>query len=201
MKKQIVVIGGGETFDTYKEYFAFLKNFKLDFEKLKKKGWKDTLNKKLGKDFEVISPRMPNPINAKYKEWKIMFDKFLPFLRNSLVLIGHSLGGIFLAKYLSENRFSKKILATFLISAPYDDKNSKDSLGDFRLPKSLEKFRKQGGKIFLFHSEDDPAVPFTNLEKYARTLPEAKTMIFKNRKHFNQTEFPELIRAIKKLYS
>lgn len=139
-------------------------------------------------------------MNAKYSEWKIMFDKLRPFFKNDLALIGHSLGGIFLAKYLSENKFPKKIRATFLVAAPYCDKNSKYSLGDFSLPENLNKFRKQGGEIFICHSQDDPFVSFADFKKYKHALPEAKEMIFKNRKHFNQTEFPELAGQIKKLY-
>lgn len=201
MKKQIIVIHGGDTFKTYKAYLAYLRGYKLNFEKLKTKGWKDILSERFGKNFEVVLVKMPNPMNAKYKEWKIMFDKLLPFLKNNLVLLGHSLGGIFLAKYLSENKFPKKILATFLVAAPYDDKKSKNSLGDFNLPENLNKFQKQGGKIFIYHSEDDPVVPFGNLKKYKRALPKAETKIFENREHFSQTKFPELINNIKKLYN
>lgn len=201
MKKQIIIIHGGDAFNTYEEYLAFLKKYELNFEKIKTKGWKDTLGEKLGKDFEVILPKMPNSMNARYKEWKIMFNKFLPFFKNNLVLVGHSLGGIFLAKYLSENKLPKKILATFLVAAPYRDKDSKDSLGDFILPKNLEKFQEQGGRVFICHSQDDPCISFADLEKYQHALPQAKTMMFKNRKHFNQAEFPELVSNIKKLYS
>ena len=199
MKKQIIVIHGGGVFDTYKEYIDSLKKYKLDFKKLKLKLWKENLSNRLGKDFEVISPRMPNSMNAKYKEWKIMFEKLFPFLKNNLVLLGHSLGGIFLAKYLSENKFPKKIKATFLVAAPYDDKTVKDSLGDFKLPKKLDKFQKQGGKIFLYQSKNDPFVSLVDLEKHRKSLPGAKAVIFKNKGHFYQTEFPEIVRDIKKL--
>ena len=201
MKKQVVVIHGGDTFDTYKEYLAFLKSYKLTLEKLQPNRWKDTLHKKLGRNFEVLSPKMPNSMNAKYREWKVFFRKVLPFVKNYSVLVGSSLGGIFLAKYLSENKFPKKILATFLIAAPYYDKDSNYSPGDFNLPKILKKFQKQGGKIYLYHSKDDPVVPFVDLNKYAVALPKAKTVVFKNRGHFSQSRFPELIRGIKKLYS
>ena len=197
MKKQIVVIGGGDTFKTYKEYVAFLKNYKLNFEKLKIKRWKESLGERFGNSFEVIFPRMPNSMNAKYKEWKIMFEKLFPFLNNNLILLGHSLGGIFLAKYLSENKFPKKIKATFLVSAPYEAKNKKHSLGDFTLPKRLDKFRRQGGKIFLYYSKDDKVVPFSDMEKYIKALPETEAVIFKKRGHFDQTEFPEIVRKIK----
>ncbi|MDD5431228.1 MAG: alpha/beta hydrolase [Candidatus Pacebacteria bacterium] len=197
MKTQIILIHGGEVFNSYKQYLTYLKRYKLDLKRFKTKGWKSVFPKKLGNKYEVIAPQMPSPINAKYAEWKIYFNKFKPFLKNNLILIGHSLGGIFLAKYLSKNKLSKKIKATFLIAAPYDDKKSKYSLGDFRLPKNLNKFQNQGGQIFLFQSQDDPVVPFADVKKYQKSLPLARAVIFKNKKHFNQPQFPELIKIIK----
>jgi len=199
MKRQVVVIHGGGVFDTYKEYIIFLKKYELDFKKLQLKGWKENLSRKLGNNFEVISPRMPNSMNARYKEWKIMFEKLFPFLKNNIILIGHSLGGIFLTKYLSENKFPKKIKATFLVAAPYDDKTIKDSLGDFKLPRSLNKLQKQGGKIFFYHSKDDSLVSLVDLEKYKKSLPKAEFVVFKNRGHFRQANFPEIIKAVRKL--
>ena len=64
---------------------------------------------------------MPLQENAKYNDWKIFFERYIPFLRNNVILIGASLGGIFLAKYLSENKFPKKILSTYLICPPFDN--------------------------------------------------------------------------------
>lgn len=191
-KQQIIVIHGGNTFDTYRKYIDFLKNYKIDIDRLKEKRWKENLGERLGKNFDVILLKMPNPTNAKYKEWKIMFERLFPFLANSPILLGHSLGGIFLAKYLSENKFPVKILAAFLVAAPYQ-------ISNFILPKNLDKWRKQGGIIFLYHSKDDSVVSFSNLEKYKSALPEAEAAIFKNRGHFDQTEFPEMISKIKYL--
>lgn len=201
MKRQILVVHGGETFKTYEEYLALLKSWEVDFEDIlnPKKDWKDSLSQKLGDDFEVISPKMPNKLNAKYLEWKIWFEKFTPYVRDGVVLIGHSLGGIFLAKYLSEGKFPKKILATFLIAAPHDDKDSGYSLADFQLPENLDLFSAQGGKIFLYHSQDDKVVPFADLHKFHKELPGANIMPFIDRGHFNQEGFPELIEQIKSL--
>jgi uncharacterized protein len=199
-KNQIIIIHGGDTYDSYEEYIAFLKSYEFDFEGSKIKKWNQTLAEKLGDDFDVISPRMPNSLNAKYSEWKIMFEKLLPFLNDDIVLLGHSLGGIFLAKYLSENDFHRKIMAIFLISAPYDDSDSEYSLADFILPEDLNKLQKQGGKIFIYHSKDDPVVPFVDFEKYKKAIPGAKTTIFIDRGHFDQAEFPELVNDIKNLW-
>ncbi|MBL7142464.1 MAG: alpha/beta hydrolase [Candidatus Pacebacteria bacterium] len=199
MKKQVVVIHGGDTFKSYKDYLAFLKSYEIEINKLKTKRWKETLAVKLGKGFEVIYPKMPNPMNAKYKEWKIIFEKLLPFLRNNVILLGHSLGAAFLAKYLAENKFPKRIMAVFLVSAPFSGKSKKYSLADFKPPKSLKNLEKQTNKIVIYYSKDDKVVPFSDMKKYVKALPGAKTVIFKNRGHFNQTELPELIKEIKRM--
>ncbi|MFA5249109.1 MAG: alpha/beta hydrolase [Candidatus Paceibacterota bacterium] len=201
MKKQVFVVHGGETFDTYEEYVECLKGYKIGLEDIrnKKNRWKKNLGEDLGNDFEVILPQMPNEMNAKYAEWKIWFEKFSPLLNETVVLAGHSLGGIFLAKYLSENVFPKKIIATFLIAAPYGEKGCKPTLGDFILPQSLDLLQKQGGEIFLYQSKDDPFVPFADFEKYKNALPGAKAAVFEDRGHFLQSNFLELADDIKAL--
>jgi len=198
MKKQIVVIHGGDTFEKYEEFLSFLKNFQIDPYSFKKKGWKDTLQDKLGEDFEVIAPNMPNKINAKYLEWKIWFEKYFQFLNEGVVFVGHSLGGTFLAKYLSENSFPKKIKALLLVAAPFDDEDSDESLNDFALPASLAKITEQVDKIYLFHSKDDPVVPFEQVNKYKKALPNSEIIAFTDRQHFNQERFPELVELLKK---
>lgn len=204
MKKQIIVIHGGDTFDTHEEYLKYLKNYQIDFERYRtqRKDWKTNLQAELGEDFEVILPDMPNKRNAKYLEWKIWFEKFIPYLEAEIVLIGHSLGGTFLAKYLSENDLPKKIRAVFLLAAPnsYDSRSKTNNLEDFTLPNNLNKFNDQAEKIFIYQSKDDPLVPLTDAEKYKAALPKAELLVFENKKHFTQPELPELVNEIKKLY-
>jgi|SRR3989338_3536761 len=197
IKKQVVVIHGGDTFETYEKYIAFLKSYEIDsLDYFTHKGWKSGLQQKLGNDFQVIAPEMPNPTNAKYLEWEIWFEKLIPLLSPKVILVGHSMGGIFLAKYLSENDFPKKIAGAFLVSAPYENNNPEESYVDFILPASLEKFEGQSEKIYLYHSTDDDVVLFTELEKYKKKLPSATPRVFENRGHFNQEEFPELVQDI-----
>ena len=199
MKKQVIIIHGGEAFDNYGAYLVFLRKYKLDLKRFKsgKKDWKSSLNKRLGKNFEVILLTMPNKLNAKYLEWKIIFKKFIPYFKPGVILIGHSLGGIFLARYLSENKIPKKVRATFLIAAPYNVKKS--GLADFILPKSLKKFEKQSGKIFLYQSQDDSIVPFKDFENYRKNLKNSVGRVFKNRGHFNQASLSELVRDLKSI--
>ena len=64
-KTQIFVIHGGMTFKNKKDYLHFLKTRKISIEE--KISWSGIyLKEKLGKDFEIIKPRMPLQDNAKY---------------------------------------------------------------------------------------------------------------------------------------
>lgn len=189
MSKQILVIHGGEAFDTYEEYVAALKTWEVSLDN--KKGWKSSLQETLGDEYTVIQPRMPNATNAKYAEWKIWFEKYIPLLEESVIFIGHSLGGIFLAKYLSEEIYPKKITATFLVAAPYNTETN-HPLADFNITQPLTKFEEQGGEIYLYHSNDDQVVPFSNFERYRNELPNTHVRIFDDRGHFNGEEFVEL---------
>ena len=200
MKQQIVIIHGGTTFDSQGDYLSYLKNKEIDLEKLRPQlDWRYSLQNELGENFEVLLPQMPDKTNAHYNEWKIWFERILPLLDKEIILVGHSLGGIFLAKYLSENNFPKKIKATILVAAPFDDKDSGKSLADFKLSFPLDRFVKQGGKIYLIQSKGDPEVLFGNLEKYKKALPNAETIVFEDRGHFSQESFPEIIELIKTL--
>ncbi len=203
MKKQIVIIHGGETFDNYEDYLNYLKDYDISrvFEKEtvgSGKRWKDNLDDDLNNKFEIFQPSMPSPRNAKYLEWKIWFEKYLPFLKYDVILIGHSLGGIFLAKYLVENDFPVKVSQLHLVAAPFDDEDTPFSLNDFVLPNSLENIEKQIKNIFFYHSEDDDCVKFEDLEKYCKMLPTAEKIIFEDRGHFIVEHFWELIKNIRK---
>jgi hypothetical protein len=140
---------------------------------------------------------MPNTTNANYSEWKLYFESVIKVLGYNVVLIGHSLGGIFLAKYLSENIFPKKIDALFLIAAPFT--KAGESLEDFKLGDNLEGISKQVAKIFILHSKDDPVVPISDSDEYASRLPNAELVLFEDKGHFNTEEFSGLVYLIKAL--
>lgn len=195
MKKQIIIIHGGDTFATQEDYLNFLRNFEINIERymIDKDDWKPWIRNMLQENWEVITPNMPNKINAKYDEWKLWFEKFIPFLKDNITLIGHSLGGIFLAKYLSENKFLKKIDRVMLVSAPYDKDSEGYPVLSFSLPAILSL---QTDKVFLYHSKDDPVVPFQALDQYQKLLPNAIVRVFEDRKHINQEKFPELLEDI-----
>lgn len=201
-KTQVIVIHGGDTFDTYEDYLKFLTNYEIDFERMRTgtTTWKGAMRDDLGEGFEVIEPRMPNPMNAKYTEWKLWFEKHIPYLDEKVVLVGHSLGGTFLAKFLSENKFPKTILGLFLVAPAFDDEHVDESMGDFIINgPDLVKIHQQTPHVFLYHSEDDPIVPFIDLSKFQKYLTDAHVRVFKDLGHFRQEHFPELVQDIKSI--
>ncbi|HEY4518346.1 MAG TPA: alpha/beta hydrolase [Candidatus Paceibacterota bacterium] len=193
--QQVVVIHGGDSFDTHEGYIESLKSWPVTIENFRaRKDWKGSLQTELGPEFDVLQPRMPNKTNARYAEWKIWFERMFPFLQDGVIFVCHSQGAIFLAKYLAESEFPKKIKATFLIAAPH---NHTKEVGDFRLG-DLTQFGEQCGTLHLYHSKDDPVVPFSEMQVYCNELPQAHVHVFEDRAHFNQETFAELVADIKR---
>lgn len=195
--QQVVVIHGGDAHSSYEEYISALKAREVSLEDLAKKGWKGRLPEVLGGEYTVIAPRMPNSLNAKYSEWKIWLEKYIPLLNLTPLFVGHSLGGVFLAKYLSEEQYPTSIKATMLVAAPFP--TPADPYGDFNIENDLSLFKKQGGSIFLYHSTDDPVVPFASFAQYQEALPDAIKRHYTDRGHFLGEDFPEIISDIQSL--
>lgn len=202
MKQQVFVVHGGDAFATYEEYIDFLKDFEIEYDPTKenKKGWKKNLAEDLGDEYEIIAPRMPNHFNAKYAEWKIWFEKYIPFIRDGIIFVGHSLGGIFLVKYLAEGNYPRSIKAAYIVAAPFDDECEGMS-SEFNPPKSLDNITGQSKHVIFYHSENDSIVSFADFEKYKKTLPTATYVAYPDRDHFFDEHFPELVADIKKVAS
>jgi len=198
-KIQVFFIHGGMTFKNKKDYLHFLKTRVVSIEEKMNRWTDEFLKKNLGNDFEIIKPRMPLEENARYDEWKIHFERHFPQLKNNIILIGKSLGGIFLAKYLSENKFPKKILSTYLICPPYDNTlPEEDLVGGFKLKSDLSLLEKNSKNLYLMFSKDDDVVPVSHAEKFRKKLKNANIIIYESKnRHFKISEFPEIVKMIK----
>jgi len=197
-KTQILLVHGGMTFKNKEDYIHWLETRKISIEK--KESWaKEYLDQSLGEHFEIIRPRMPLQDNAKYEEWKIHFEKHIPYLEDGLILIGSSLGGLFLAKYLSENIVPKKILSTYLVCPPFDNSMPEEDLaGGFELKEDLSLLRTNAGKLKLLFSEDDDVVPLSHAKKYKEKIGEDFVITYPGKNgHFMVSEFPEIVAMIK----
>ena len=194
-------VHGGTAFSKYEDFLWHLETKELrdlpGTESLKK--WTGTLREDLGDEYEVFTPAMPNSQNAKYEEWKIWFERYVPHLRDGVVLVGWSLGGYFLAKYLIENNLPINPSALLLVAAPFEpeDFGGEDG-GDFAFDTTrVGELSKKVRNITLFHSKDDFLVPYEHVLKYKSALPKAELVTFEDRNHFLLEEFPELLSKIR----
>jgi len=197
-KPQILMIHGGMTFKNQKDYFSYIKNKEIKLDK-KPRWTEEYINKELDKQFQIIKPRFPLQDNAKYEDWKIWFERYIPHLSNNSILIGGSLGGIFLAKYLSENKFPKKLLSVYMVCPPFDNTvQGEDLVGGFKLKSDLSLIEKNCNDVTLMFSADDDCVPVSHAEKYRNKLKNSKIIIYKSKNgHFKISKFPEIVKMIK----
>lgn len=198
--RQLIIINGWSVFRDNNDFCESLAKKKYDpFED--KRDWKDRLIIQAKDTHQCINPMMPNSRNAIYRAWRIRFEKIFSYLNDDgVILIGHSLGGMFLLKYLSERGFPKKIHQLHLVSSVIDESWIEDEekyLGDFVFDlKGLANIQSKTDRIFVYHSTDDPMVPYSHAERLASYLPSAKLITFNDRGHFKQPEFPELLENI-----
>jgi predicted alpha/beta hydrolase family esterase len=157
--------------------------------------WEPLLAGMLGKGYRVTAPRMPRPEQPHYWAWARRIDELIARARRP-ILVGHSFGASVLLKYLSETVRRPACDGLFLIATPFWGPD----FPEFALAPDFAARLRDVSPLCLYHSRDDPEVPFKHLERYHRALPQAKVRRLKGRGHeFNQPEFPELAADIRRL--
>jgi predicted alpha/beta hydrolase family esterase len=197
MKRQLMVIHGGNAFRNRKEYLRHLRTRKITIDNVA--SWsREYLARSLGAGVQTINPRMPQPDNARYEDWKLHFERHFPYIRDGIILIGNSLGGMFLAKYLSEHKLPRKILSVYLVGTPYYSARRNREIGGFGLKPDLSLLEENAKNLYLLFSKDDDEIPVSDAKRFAKKLKSAKIIIYGNKNgHFRVSSFPEIIKLIK----
>ncbi len=157
-------------------------------------GWlKNELDKK---GYKIHNPQMPMPWKPDYNKWKRQIKKIN--IDENTTIVGHSAGGAFAVRWLSENK--KKIDKLILVAAGLQKEEGNERLHklyDFKIDK---KIRNRVNDIIIFVSNDrDYRVQ--NSKIYSKEL-NGRLMYLENRKHFTikdnpaNKEFPELLDEI-----
>ena len=200
MKRQIIFIKGGETFDSKEDFYKYFRELEIDpYDK--RTSWRNWLNATLDETHEFVTPDMPARENADYNVWKIMFEKYLKYINDDVIIIGYSLGTTFILKYLSENNFSKKISQIHLVASCVTNEGitSLERLSTFGFDvKEMSKITKLCDDIHLWHSKDDNCAPYLNSLIIKEYITNANLHSFEDRGHLFMETFPELLEVIKK---
>ncbi len=191
-RPQIVFVHGGDSFDTAEAFYDFLRAREFDPYAPEWQSWRKWLESEVADTHDFIYISMPNKLNADYTAWAIWFDKVVPYLRNGVTLIGYSLGGGFLLRYLSENTIPVTIKQLHLVAGVVDDKECPD-VGGFKVDLATWRgFKNDIAAVHLWYAQDDPYVPYHHGERLAAAYPASILHTFTDRGHFFQPEFPEL---------
>lgn len=144
------------------------------------------------KNILAQTPEFPTPYNPKYKEWCKMFERF--DINEDTMLVGHSLGGGFLVRWLSEHRTRVGKVA---LVAPWMDPRGiiKNDFFDFKIDPDLAKKTKQ---LSIFISSDDMKEVRDSVVVLRKTLKgRVRYREFSSKGHFDleglrSDKFPEL---------
>lgn len=155
------------------------------------------MEKELGEEFELRHPAMPAPESPVYEDWKREIKEGFTNLSKGSILIGHSLGGSALLKFLSEEKLELSFSALILIASPVWGMNADWDKEDFLLASGFPSKLPEGLAIFLFYSVHEEVVPFEHAEKYAELLPSARLRQIPGSSHLFENGLPELVEEIK----
>ena len=153
----------------------------------------------LGSECHVLHPKMPNPKEPDHQAWKAELRKELAKLSGEVTFVGHSLGGSVLLKYLAEEPFTNPITGVFLVSAPFWGGDEDWRHESFTLPKDFARKLPTIPRIFLYHSVNDPIVPFAHHRLYVEALPNSTIRELKGNEHVFSQGLPELAADIRHL--
>ena len=156
-----------------------------------------SLQNALGLAYDVHYPKMPEEDSATYADWKALIERELATLDDEVILVGHSVGGSVLVKYLSEEQLDKPITSLFLLATPYWGADDFWKWDEARLPEDVAAKLASIPRIFLYHSRDDDIVPFAHLALYAAQLPQATIREFDGRGHQFGNDLAEVAEDIK----
>ena len=157
-----------------------------------------SLHNALGLAYDVHYPKMPEEDSATYADWTAPIEREFATLDDDVVLVGHSVGGSVLVKYLSEQQLDKPISSLFLLATPYWGADEFWKWDEVRLGEDVATKLASIPRIFLYHSRDDDTVPFAHLALYAAKLSQATIREFDSRGHQFGNDLTEVAEDIRK---
>lgn len=162
------------------------------------KNWFPWLKEELGiRNKRYIVPHFPSLENQNYQNWSRILKSYLDIglISEDTTFVTHSLGGIFLIKFLLEYKVKVKKI---LLVAPFNNLEfeKEQELYDTFYVEKLKKLKELCHDIICIYSDNDPYIPENNTCNLANEL-EAKKVLICGAGHFTgkngYREFKELL--------
>ena len=152
-------------------------------------------NQLLIRDILTQTPELPKPYAPNYEDWLAVFKQFK--VDENTVLIGHSCGGGFLVRWLSDNNV--KVKKVILVAPWLDPRDSlRNTFFKFVIDRHLLNRTKDG--IVIFNSDNDADDIHESVKVIREANPDITYREFHEYGHFcfndmRTEEFPELLAA------
>ena len=168
-----------------------------DFPACSNYHWLPWLQKQLiMKDIKADTPEMPHAYLPVYEVWKKEFERF--DITSETILVGHSCGGGFLVRWLSENK--EVTVGKVVLVAPYLDPDNYigNDFFDFEIDTHLSS-RTQW--LSVFHSDNDDDYIQKSVARLKNEIKDFKYTEFNGYGHFCVNDmaseaFPELLTEV-----
>lgn len=141
------------------------------------------------------TPEMPAAFEPDYQKWKWMFEQFE--IDEETILVGHSCGGGFLVRWLSENNIK---VGKVVLVAPWLDPDQEmgNNFFDFEIDENLVE---KTDKLVVMYSLDDFPDIIESVNILKSKLKNAEFVEFRDKGHFcfddlETEEFPELLECL-----
>jgi len=167
-----------------------------NFPSLSNSHWLPWLQKQLLiQGYYVQTPEIFEAFDPRYEDWKKELERFN--INEETILIGHSCGGGFLTRWLSEKEI--KIDKLILVAPWLDPEREKTTdFFDFNIDENLEK---KCNEIHLFVSSDDDSDILESVAIIKNKIKNISFHEFSDKGHFTYDDmktdkFPELFHTV-----
>ncbi|MDE1828031.1 MAG: alpha/beta hydrolase [Candidatus Micrarchaeota archaeon] len=157
-----------------------------------------------GEDVEVKIPRMPNTNRPKIEVWNRHLAKVVGKPDENLFMIGHSIGGRLLLRYLEG--IDAKIGGAIIVASWLDKRvkpfklkaNAKMMAPWLDTPIDWKAIKRHSNQFTAIYSDNDAYVPMSAAQMIKRKL-NAKVIVLHNKGHIDQTTSPPILKEIKRM--
>lgn len=162
---------------------------------------KDKLEE-LGAHVQV--PLMPNSCSPKLTEWLEFLDRLVAEPDEDLFIVGHSLGGPAIFRYLEKLTPSRKIGGALVVAGFAESIHAEAVEGFVSGEWNDEKIRNSSRAITLINSDDDPYIPMEMAERMKRRF-DARLVVMHKAQHICEKagflQLPEALEELKQMMS
>ena len=146
-------------------------------------------------DINTLSIEPPMPFRPRYNEWKKEFERC--DITPDTILVGHSCGGGFLMRYLSEHKdlsVGKVVLVAPWINPSNNPEADTADFFDFEIDPD---FPSRTAGVTVFVSTDDYPDVVETVNMLREKVVNLDIREYLDRGHFKTTPFPELLDVVR----